>query len=261
MTSVSGRAAALVEDGAGAAIAFSAIPAPAAGANGRRRATPSVDLTPGLRVDRPRPPVVTADEEFLEFLLAAAPVPFDDLRSRASRGEELESFTLPDVRVTIDIDHTYEVISVEHSHNVVAMVPGADPALRDTYVLFGAHLDHVGTADGDRPPGRVNVPVAEDAIWNGADDDGSGSVAVMAIAKAMAGGPRPKRSTIFIWHAGEEEGLLGSEAHADDPVVPLDRIQAVFNIDMIGRNRDNEPDQADTSPVRPGKESAQAAPR
>jgi Zn-dependent M28 family amino/carboxypeptidase len=197
-------------------------------------------------VDRPRPPVVTADEEFLEFLLAAAPVPFDDLRSRASRGEELESFTLPDVRVTIDIDHAYEVISVEHSHNVVAMVPGTDPALRDTYVLFGAHLDHVGTADGDRPPGRVNVPVAEDAIWNGADDDGSGSVAVMAIAKAMADGPRPKRSTIFIWHAGEEEGLLGSEAHADDPVVPLDRIQAVFNIDMIGRNRDNDPDQADT---------------
>ena len=97
-----------------------------------------------------------------------------------------------------------------------------------------------------RPPGRVNVPVERHDIWNGADDDGSGSVSVMAIAKAMATGLRPRRSTLFIWHAGEEEGLLGSQAHADDPVVPLDRIEALFNIDMVGRNRDNDPDQADT---------------
>jgi hypothetical protein len=248
LTSVSGRAEALIAGGAGAVIAFGAVapPASAAGANSGRATSSAVGLTTVLRVDRPLAPLVTGDEEFVEFLLAGAPVPFDDLRTRASRGNRLEPFTLPDVRVTIEVDHTYDLTGVERTHNVVAMVPGRDPALRDTYVLFGAHLDHVGATSRGAAPGRVNVPVDRDPIWNGADDDGSGSVAVLAIAKAMIEGPRPNRSTLFVWHAAEEEGLLGSRAMADDPVVPLDRIQAVFNIDMIGRNRDDDPKYADT---------------
>jgi hypothetical protein len=248
LTSATGRAESLVRNaGAGAVFAFGAVPPPAAAANGAQRDAPTTaGLTTVQRIDRPRPPVVTADEEFLTFLLAGAPVPFDDLRARATRGQPLDPFTLSDVRVTIDIDHTYTLSSVERTHNVVALVPGSDPVLRDSYVLFGAHLDHVGATSRGAAPGRVNVPVDRDPIWNGADDDGSGSVAVLAIAKAMMEGPRPKRSTLFVWHAAEEEGLLGSQAMADDPVVPLDRIQAVFNIDMIGRNRDDEPKYADT---------------
>jgi hypothetical protein len=246
LTTASGRGTALVRSGAGGAIVFGAVPSRPAAPATSRRATPSIDLTTVQRVDRLRPPVVTADEEFLQFLLASAPVSFADLRTRSTRGQPLEPFTLPDVRVKIAIDHTYEVVSVERTHNVVAAVPGSDPVLRDTYVLFGAHLDHVGSVTGGGAPGRVNVPVDRDPIWNGADDDGSGSVAVLAIAKALASGPRPKRSTLFVWHAAEEEGLLGSQAMADDPVVPLDRIQAVFNIDMIGRNRDDDAKYADT---------------
>lgn len=244
-TSVSGRAEALVREGAGATIALSAVPASTT-TSGSRRATPAIDLTTVRDVDRPRAPVLTGDETFFEFLLAGSPVPFADLRDRAQRGETVEPFTLDDVAVTIDIDHTYEVITAERTHNVVAMVPGSDPVLRDTYVVFGAHLDHVGAASGGRAPGRVNVPVSEDPIWNGADDDGSGSAAVLAIAKAMMEGPRPKRSTVFVWHAGEEDGLLGSQTMVDSPPVPLEAVQAMFNIDMIGRNRDDDPALGDT---------------
>jgi Zn-dependent M28 family amino/carboxypeptidase len=134
------------------------------------------------------------------------------------------------------------------------MVEGSDPQLKSTYVAFGAHYDHVGyaegeaTPDGQRPgaPGRVTPGTSDDRIWNGADDDGSGTVALMALARAFALGPRPKRSLIFVWHAGEERGLYGSRYFADYPVVPLDRVVAQLNIDMIGRNRDNKPSEANT---------------
>jgi Zn-dependent M28 family amino/carboxypeptidase len=75
-----------------------------------------------------------------------------------------------------------------------------------------------------------------DKIWNGADDDGSGTVAVMSIAKAFAESTqRPKRSILFIWHAGEEKGLWGSEYFADNPTVPINSVVTELNIDMIGR--------------------------
>jgi Zn-dependent M28 family amino/carboxypeptidase len=98
--------------------------------------------------------------------------------------------------------------------------------LKNEYVAIGAHYDHVGTNP---------FWAGEDKIWNGADDDGSGTVAVMAIAEAMAKGPRPKRSMLFIWHAGEEKGLWGSEYFADNPTVPIGSIITELNIDMIGR--------------------------
>jgi Zn-dependent M28 family amino/carboxypeptidase len=119
-------------------------------------------------------------------------------------------------------------------------------------VAFGAHYDHVGYAEGDtstgsrRAPGRVTPGAADDRIWNGADDDGSGTVALMALARAFEEGPRPKRSLLFVWHAGEERGLLGSRYFADHPTVPIDSIVAQLNIDMIGRNRDDKPSEANT---------------
>jgi Zn-dependent M28 family amino/carboxypeptidase len=112
--------------------------------------------------------------------------------------------------------------------------------------MFGAHLDHVGAATGNVGRGRVNNPIESDKIWNGADDDGSGSSAMLGIAKTFAGGPKPKRSVVFVWHAGEEEGLYGSLYNADFPVVPLDKVVADLNIDMIGRDRDNDSKYANT---------------
>jgi Zn-dependent M28 family amino/carboxypeptidase len=115
--------------------------------------------------------------------------------------------------------------------------------------MFGAHLDHVGyrtaatAGRGGRGGGGAQPGGEPDLIFNGADDDGSGSTALLGIAKAFTTGPKPKRSVVFVWHAGEEAGLLGSRYNADFPIVPLDKVQCQLNIDMIGRNRDDQPDQ------------------
>jgi Peptidase family M28 len=113
------------------------------------------------------------------------------------------------------------------SYNVVAIVPGTDAALRHTYVAFGAHYDHLGI-----------VPMEHgDSIANGADDDGSGSVALLALARAFFDGRKPpRRSILFVWHVGEEKGLLGSSYFTEHPTVPIDSIVAQVNADMIGRN-------------------------
>jgi Peptidase family M28 len=111
------------------------------------------------------------------------------------------------------------------SVNVVARVPGTDPARRGEYVLFSGHQDHDG----------VKEPVAGDSIWNGADDNASVSVALLAIGRAFARHPAP-RSALFVWHGAEEKGLLGSRYHAAHPEVPKDSIVAVINGDMIGGN-------------------------
>jgi hypothetical protein len=112
-------------------------------------------------------------------------------------------------------------------YNVAAIVRGSDPVLNKTYVAFGAHYDHIG----------VLPPVNGDSIANGADDDGSGSTALLAIARVMQQAPvKPKRSMLFVWHVGEEKGLLGSSYFTDHPTVPIDSIVGQINADMIGRN-------------------------
>jgi hypothetical protein len=111
------------------------------------------------------------------------------------------------------------------SVNVIGVVRGSDPVLRDEYVLFSSHQDHDG----------VRYAVNGDSIWNGADDNATTSVALLAIARAFKRQPA-KRSALFIFHGAEERGLLGSRYHAAHPVVPLDKIVAVLNGDMLGRN-------------------------
>ncbi len=218
---------------------------------GGAAATPP-DLTTVQRVDLPVAPQISGDEEFFAFLFSAAPVGFDEYRKRAEAGEPLAALSLPNVTVRIDVDNTYEVVSTELAKNVVGMVEGTDPVLKDTYVFFGAHLDHTGyrtAAGGGRGGGGGAQPDSNeppDLIFNGADDDGSGSTGLLGIAKAFATGPKPKRSVVFVWHTAEESGLLGSRYMADHPVVPLEKIQAQFNADMIGRNRDDDPAQANT---------------
>ncbi len=111
------------------------------------------------------------------------------------------------------------------STNVIGVVRGTDPKLRDEYVLFSSHQDHDG----------VRYTVAGDSIWNGADDNATTSVALLAIARAWMKQPS-KRSALFIFHGAEERGLLGSRYHVAHPVVPLNSIVAVLNGDMLGRN-------------------------
>jgi hypothetical protein len=111
--------------------------------------------------------------------------------------------------------------------NVAAVIRGSDPALRDEYVVLTAHLDHVG----------VGRPINGDSVYNGADDNASGTAALLEIAEAMAASAtRPARSVMFLHVSGEELGLLGSRWFSDNPTVPIGQIVANLNADMIGRN-------------------------
>jgi hypothetical protein len=239
-------------------------------AGGRGAAAPA-DFTSVQRVDNPIPPQLTGDEAFFDFLFTGAVPSFQEMRGKVEKNEALSPVTL-NVAGSITIDNTFEVVSTQMTKNVAGLIEGSDPKLKDTYVMFGAHLDHVGyrAAGGGRgggqgscrrtqetvaqtdgqaaasgrgrgaPPPAPAAPAIpleqQDVISNGADDDGSGSVAIMAVAKAFATGPKPRRSIVVMWFAGEESGLLGSRYDADHPVVPLDKIQALLNTDMIGRD-------------------------
>lgn len=119
-------------------------------------------------------------------------------------------------------------------YNVVAVVRGSDPRLNKSYLAYGAHYDHLGVLPAEARGRRRNA----DSIANGADDDGSGSVALLAIAQQMMI-YRPRRSVLFVWHVGEERGLLGSTYFTTHPTVPIDSVVAEFNADMIGRNDTN----------------------
>ena len=168
------------------------------------------------------------------------------------------------------------------ARNVVALLPGSDPVLRNEFVVIGAHNDHIGTissgmSDIQRPmphdsiyivdhlfrPGGADDPMPKldaaqqkqvnailasvrrrsggksariDSTFNGADDDGSGSVSLLEIAQYLAAQPvKPKRSILFVWHVGEELGLFGSEWFTDHPTVPRDSLVAELNMDMVGR--------------------------
>lgn len=112
--------------------------------------------------------------------------------------------------------------------NVVAIIPGTDPKLKDEFVAIGAHYDHVGIGSPD---------ATGDTIYNGADDDGSGTVAMLEIARAIASGNRTKRSVLFVWHTGEEKGLWGSAHFCANPTVDLSKIAIQINLDMISMTK------------------------
>lgn len=152
-------------------------------------------------------------------------------------GEPLAGFELnPNKLLTLQIAAQNETV---YTRNVVAVLEGSDPVLKNEYVAIGAHYDHIGLGN----------PINGDKINNGADDDGSGTVAVMAMAEAFAkGAQRPKRSILFVWHAGEEHGLWGSEYITEKPPVPITQIITQLNLDMVGRAKasgDNTPANKD----------------
>ena len=219
---------------------------------GREPAPVAPDFTTAQRLDNRLAPRITASDGFLSFLFSKAPVGYHELKRRAEARQPLPRFTLEDVTITFNVDATYDVVRTQLTQNVIGIVEGSDSRLKNTYVALGAHYDHVGSADegsgggaSDHPPGFVTPGATDDRVWNGADDDGSGTVALMALARAFVSGPRPKRSLLFVWHAGEERGLLGSRYFVDYPTIPLETIVAQLNIDMVGRNRSNKPGEED----------------
>ena len=187
---------------------------------------------------------------------------------------QLDGLTMGTRGGTVAASLDYLELPSDYARNVVAIIPGSDLALKGQYVAVGAHNDHVGTTTPvdkdslkafvdarhrmliankmlaltreqvatikvDMDSIRKAVPkVRLDSINNGADDDGSGSMAVLEIAEAIqAMKVKPKRSTLFVWHTGEEAGLLGSAFFVRNPTLPIDSVVAQINIDMIGRGR------------------------
>lgn len=148
--------------------------------------------------------------------------PYDGLWRRVAMHEE-QSRPIP---AQVEVQITGEAHTSE-ARNVVAMLRGSDPVLRDEWVVLTAHYDHLG---------RKEVPVGEDGIWNGADDNASGTAAVLEIARAMAAGPPRRRSMLFVLTSGEERGLLGSAYYSEHPLVPYRQVVLDLNVDMVGRS-------------------------
>ena len=215
-----------------------------------------VDFQTAQRLDAQLPPQITASDDFFTFLFSASGTDYATLRAAAEKQEPLPDVALSGVSITINVDATYDVIQTRLTRNVVGLIEGSDSSLKDTYVLMGAHYDHIGYeqfAFGDRRNAIAScagqsrpTPRPGDIINNGADDDGSGTVTLMALAKAFARGPRMKRSVLLVWHTSEEGGLTGSRFMADHPLVPLEKVSAQLNIDMVGRNRCDDPTEANT---------------
>jgi len=157
-------------------------------------------------------------------MFAAAGAPLDRMWTRGAA----ESFRPVPLRgLTAGVALPQEEMDRGRAPNVIAILPGSDPVLRNEYVVLSAHMDHVG----------VGAPVNGDSIFNGADDDASGTTALLEVAQAFANlRERPRRSIVFVHVSGEEKGLLGSEWYSDHPTVPLASMVANINVDMIARN-------------------------
>jgi hypothetical protein len=175
------------------------------------------------------PPVLAVRDSATRPWLARLGVNLDSAKAAASG--PLAARDLAGLTIHVALPRRLERQS--GAPNVVGILDGSDPVLKSEYVLFTGHMDHIGTP----PDGQGCTAKGGDSICNGADDDGSGSVAVLELAEAFASAPaRPKRSLVFMTVSGEERGLWGSGFFADHATVPLTRIVANLNSDMVGRN-------------------------
>jgi len=143
------------------------------------------------------------------------------------------------------IDYTPYAGTVEiESNNVLAFIEGENPDLKDEVVVLMAHYDHIGISQPDETGNRIN---------NGADDNGSGTVALLAMAEALQkaadNGRKLDRSVLFLHVSAEEKGLLGSRYYSDHPVIPIDQTVTAFNADMIGRSDPENIEKGDTDYV------------
>ena len=175
-------------------------------------------------MEQVRIPAVQISPSLAASIVRRASKPLEELGKAA---EAAGGFTLMPLDTEVEVTTTVNR-HVVPDRNVLAMIEGSDPKLKDEWIIVCAHFDHDG-ADGPR-------------VLNGADDDGSGTVGLLEIAEAYAmaarDGRRPRRSVLFAAWNSEERGLLGAWAYADRPLVPRDAIVAVLNMDMIGRNEE-----------------------
>ncbi len=164
-------------------------------------------------------PVITITREMADTILEGSGQKIDDLKQKIDTTFKPASMDLPGTRLSINTTAKTTLVTCR---NVVGYIEGSDPNLKNEAVVIGAHLDHNG--------------MSGEYIFNGADDNGSGSVGVLNLARAFASNPeKPKRTVVFCLWTGEEEGLLGSRYYVQNPLYPLDKTVAYFNMDMISR--------------------------
>ena len=194
--------------------------------------------------DEIRIPSVTIDDEVARTLFASAGITPATAQTAIDRDLRTQSRPLPDTTVAIHLRNTSE--RTGFTNNVVGLLPGSDPKLAAETILITAHHDHDGMAecaDPAHPP--VSIPPDPHPcpqVWHGADDNGSGTVGVVALARAFAANPvKPKRSILFVVFASEERGLLGAYWMAAHPLRPQAATRAQINFDMIGRDEAPSP--------------------
>lgn len=177
------------------------------------------DEAPGIRA------TASLNDPAADAIFAGAPATIAAIRKTADKaGGKPRGFALR-TSVTIRADSVSQRVT---SPNVVAILPGGDPALKDQYVVLSAHLDHIGVS-----PAKAGDAPDTDRINNGALDNGAGIATMLEVARAMAQSPqKPRRSIIFLASTGEEKGLLGADYFARHPGVPIDRIVGNVDLDM-----------------------------
>jgi hypothetical protein len=164
-------------------------------------------------------PTIRISREMTDKILALVDQDIETLKSKIEENLKPHSMPLQGITFTVENKAKSKLVNCK---NVVGYIEGSDPELKKEVIVIGAHLDHLGKRG--------------DYIFNGADDDGSGSVGVMEIAEAFAKNPvKPKRSILFALWTGEEKGLLGSRHYVANPYFPLDKTVANLNLDMISR--------------------------
>ncbi len=165
-------------------------------------------------------PVFYISSEIANHILKPSGKTVARLRAEIDKTGKPNSFDIPNATVSLNVDFSEKIVETE---NVCAMLEGSDAAMKNEAIVITAHYDHVGAGISGN-------------IYNGADDDGSGTTAVLALAEAFAkNNLKPKRSLIFMTVSGEEKGLLGSDYYTQHPTFPLKNTIANLNIDMIGR--------------------------
>ncbi len=175
--------------------------------------------------DRVRIPVIQISRALAEALVSGTGKTLLELAASAEAPGGSTGVLIPGVRLELETEVQRSVLT---ERNVVALLEGSDPELKNEWVIICAHFDHNGADD--------------EQIYNGADDDASGTVGLLEIAEAYAlaaaGGQKPRRSVLFAAWNAEERGLLGAWAYVENPLHPLSRTVAVLNMDMIGRNEE-----------------------
>ena len=179
--------------------------------------------------------IILSDSEIADEILKETGKTLKEIQEEINKTGKSNSFELENITAEIQISKNTELVT---GKNIISVVEGSDPVLKNEYIILTAHYDHVGANQNGE-------------IYNGADDNGSGTVTLLEVAEAFSQiKKKPARSIVFAWVSAEEKGLIGSEYYCKNPAFPLEKTVANINLDMVGRSAEKE-----TGPVTDSEKS------